>query len=132
MINLVNDWIETFQPQRGQPELYNNLILEELAEVKEAAGTDEEGYELADLIWVAVARALQKYSVDEILRLMMKTYKSNMSKLGTKEEITQWIKDQGLVFEVEAVSRGHLYAAIRKSDGKILKGPNYVKAEDLQ
>jgi predicted HAD superfamily Cof-like phosphohydrolase len=78
-----------------------DLIREEYDELSEAdIGSENDLKELADLVFVCYQyAALMGYDLDEAMR---RVYISNMSKLD----------DNGL--------------PIRRGDGKVLKGPNYI------
>lgn len=97
------DEITTPDPERL--ELLTKLIREEYEEVVEAieekSGHAALAKELADLIYVAVGMAVEfGYPLDKVWDVV---HASNMSKIGPDGKFV-----------------------VRESDGKILKGPNYV------
>ena len=106
MTRLVEAFNNYFHVGSGQSELYRKLIDEEyeefiIASYNEDIPEDEELKELCDLIYVLLGYALQRgWDVD---RAFNRVHSSNMSKLG---------KDGKPVYN---------------KDGKVVKGPNYVK-----
>lgn len=102
------DGVTTPEPERL--ELLTKLIREEYEEVVEAieegSGHAALAKELADLIYVAVGMAVEfGYPLDKVWDVV---HTSNMSKIGPDGKFV-----------------------VRESDGKILKGPNYV-APDVE
>lgn len=102
------DDVTTPEPERL--ELLTKLIREEYEEVVEAieegSGHAALAKELADLIYVAVGMAVEfGYPLDKVWDVV---HASNMSKIGPDGKFV-----------------------VRESDGKILKGPNYV-APDVE
>jgi hypothetical protein len=126
MIFLVEDWLNNFDPDRENFEFYDKLIHEELAEFNEEP---DDLKEACDLIWVAMGKALQKFSAEDLSKGLIEVHKSNMSKLSpTEEVVNEWLRINGMQFggsTVKKIKDG--YIAVR-NDGKILKGPSYKLA----
>ena len=77
-----------------------DLIAEEYKEFRSASSYENELKELADLVYVCYQYAENmEWDLDEAMR---RVHRSNMSKLGLDGK------------------------PIRRSDGKVLKGPNYA------
>jgi len=117
-LELVKQWNDAFgvaypdQPTPLDPKAARFryiLMKEELNEWQHEALFDgpvtNRAKELADLVWVALGTVIQEGLQDQFEKVFQAVYVSNMSKLGDDGKPTY------------------------RDDGKINKGPNYVKAD---
>lgn len=148
MRNFVRNWMEAygFKPDdQKNVKLFSDLVKEELNELVEAyaelqdADPDDEldgqkkswhaQKEAADLLWV-VHGLILSMGID-VEPMKARLFMSNMSKWGTREEIEEWIKTEQLDAHAEPLPYSERWIAVRNSDGKRLKGPNYRTVEQI-
>lgn len=104
-------------------ELYKKCIVEEYDEYKDAETIQNEVKELGDIVVVAVGK-MMAHGADpvEVLKIVND---SNFSKYIKRDELVAIDEEKEYYREVET----GLFALHRRSDGKMLKGPKYVKGD---